>query len=103
VLIRENKAYANLDARLLDTLRVTRHVQFPAPVYSGKVACILDALGCNPYLSAGDSPSDHPMLSVSKNRLWIARPGKPEAQQATKALIQRTGKAGWIVHKVGPC
>ena len=103
VLIREKKAYANLDPRLLGSLRATRHVQFPAPVYSGKVACILDALGCNPYLSAGDSPSDHPMLAISKNRLWIARREKPEALQATKALIQRTGKEGWIVHNVGSC
>src|SRR4029078_12191756 len=94
VLIREKKAYANLDPRLLGSLRATRHVQFPAPVYSGKVACILDALGCNPYLSAGRSAADHPMRTVSENRLWVARPGKPEAQRATKALIQRTGKAG---------
>lgn len=103
VLIRQNKAYAKLNPHLLHSLRVTRHVQFPAPVYSGKVACIFEALGCNPYLSAGDSPSDHPMLAISKNRLWIARREKPEAQQATKALIQRTGKAGWIVHNVGSC
>jgi hypothetical protein len=103
VLIRENRAYANLNRSLLHSLRVTRHVQFPAPVYSGKIACIFDAVGCNPYLSAGDSPSDHPMLAISTNRLWIARPEKPEAQRATETLIQRTGKVGWIVHKVGPC
>lgn len=103
VLIQQNKSYADLKPSLLESLRVTRLVQFPAPVYSGKVACIFDALGCNPYLSAGDSPSDHPMLTISTNRLWIARPEKPQAQRATKALIQQTGKAGWIVHNVGPC
>jgi hypothetical protein len=103
VLVRGDAGYANanLSSKLLKSLQVTRHIQFPAPVYSGKVACILDALGCNPYLSAGDSPSDHPMLVVSQNRLWIARADKPDAQRATKALMRRTGKTGWIVHSVG--
>jgi hypothetical protein len=100
VLVREDAGYANLSSRFLKSLQVTRHIQFPAPVYSGKVACILDALCCNPYLSAGDSPSDHPMLVVSQNRLWIARADKPDAQRATQALMRRTGKAGWIVHPV---
>jgi phosphoserine phosphatase len=100
VLVREDPGYANLSSKWLKSLRVTRHVQFPAPVYSGKVACILDALGCNPYLSAGDSPSDHPMLAVSRNRLWIARADKPDAQRATQALMRHTGKTGWIVHPV---
>jgi phosphoserine phosphatase len=100
VLVRENAGYATVKNDLLNSLQVTRHIQFPAPVYSGKVACILDALGCNPYMSAGDSPSDHAMLVISKYRLWIARPEKPETQRITKALIKRTGTSGWIVQPV---
>ncbi len=100
VLVRQDPGYSNLSSKRLKSMHVTRHIQFPAPVYSGKVACILDAIGQNPYLSAGDSPSDHPMLSVSQNRLWIARADKPNAQLATQALMRRTGKTGWIVHPV---
>ena len=97
VLVREDRDYAALQSRRVASLFVTRHLQFPAPVYSGKVACIVDALGCNPYLCAGDSPSDHPMMSLSRHRLWIARRDKPEAQRATRSLIRRTGKSGWIL------
>jgi hypothetical protein len=97
VLVRQDPAYAALQTRSLNSFFITRHIQFPAPVYSGKVACIHDALGCNPYLCAGDSPSDHPMMSVSQHRLWIARPEKPEAQLTTQALMGRTGKRGWIL------
>jgi hypothetical protein len=100
VLVRQNTGYASLKKGCLDSFLVTRHIQFPAPVYSGKVACILDAIGCNPYLSAGDSPSDHPMMVISKYRLWIARADKPETQRLTSALIRSNGKAGWIVQPV---
>jgi phosphoserine phosphatase len=99
VLAREEPGYARLETPLLESLFVTRHVQFPAPVYSGKVACILDALGHNPYLCAGDSPSDHPMLCLSRHRLWIVRPDKTEAQRSTRALLRRTGKAGWLFQR----
>jgi hypothetical protein len=97
VLLHERPGYAELAGKSLQPFRLTRHLQYPAPVYSGKVACILDAVGCNPYFSAGDNPSDHPMMRVSQHRLWIARLEKPGAQQATSALIRRTGKAGWIL------
>lgn len=100
VLVREDGEYANFGNGLFNSLQVTRHIQFPAPVYSGKVACILDAIGHNPYLSAGDSPSDHPMLRVSKHRLWVERPDKPETQRLTRKLIESTGASGWIVHPV---
>jgi phosphorylcholine phosphatase len=97
VLAQRNFAYASLEPKALDSLYLTRHMQFPAPVYSGKVACILDAFGCNPYLCAGDSPSDLPMLSISQHRLWIVRPGKSEAQRASRALMRRTGRDNWVI------
>jgi phosphoserine phosphatase len=97
VLLKENSAYAAMHPKSLKAVRLTRHLQFPASVYSGKVACILDAIGHNPYFCAGDNPSDHPMMRISQHRLWIARLEKPKAQQITTALIRQTGKAGWIL------
>jgi hypothetical protein len=72
-------------------------LQHPTSVYSGKVATILDAIGRNPYLCAGDNPSDHPMMRISQHRLWIARLEKPGAQRATSNLIRQMGTAGWIL------
>jgi hypothetical protein len=97
VLLREDSGYAAMRRKSLKAIRLTRHLQFPASVYSGKVACILDAIGRNPYFTAGDNPSDHPMMRVSQHRLWIARLEKPAAQRATSALIRRTGSEGWIL------
>ena len=95
VLVRQAADYAALDLNTLHSFRVTAHVQFPAPVYSGKVACIIDALGRYPYLCAGDSPSDLPMLNSSQHKLWIARTDNLEAQRLVKDWIRRTGAAGW--------
>jgi phosphoserine phosphatase len=97
VLLKENSGYADMERKTIKAVRLTRHLQFPASVYSGKVACILDALGRNPYFTAGDNPSDHPMMMVSQYRLWIARLEKPAAQRATSALISKTGNDGWIL------
>ncbi|HVV71001.1 MAG TPA: HAD family hydrolase [Verrucomicrobiae bacterium] len=100
VLVREDSSYAQLSPERLRSLRATQHLQFPVPVYSGKVGCIFDALGREPYLCVGDSPADHPMLAFSQNRLWIARLEKPESQRATKMLMKRTGRANWLVQGV---
>ena len=102
ILVRENRDYAWLKGSPLKSLRFTRIVQHPAPVYSGKVACILDAIGCNPYLCAGDSPGDHAMMRISRHRLWIHRVEKPQVQQLTQALIRRTGGRRWIVQRSSP-
>jgi hypothetical protein len=97
VLIKQDSAYAAMHGKALKSLRLTRHLQHPVSVYSGKVAAILDAIGLNPYLCAGDNPSDHPMMRVSQYRLWIARLEKPGAQRATSALIKQSGSEGWIL------
>ncbi|MCX6926549.1 MAG: HAD family hydrolase [Verrucomicrobia bacterium] len=97
VLVHEHPGYAALEAKTVDAFRLTSRLQFPVPAYSGKVACILDAIGRQPYLGAGDSPGDHAMLSCSQHRLWIARHEKPRFQEATASLIRRTGKAGWMI------
>ncbi|HTL56337.1 MAG TPA: HAD family hydrolase [Candidatus Limnocylindrales bacterium] len=97
VLLTQNSAYAAMRRKALKSVRLTRHLQYPASVYSGKVASILDAIDRNPYLCAGDNPSDHPMMRISQYRLWIARLEKPGAQRATTKLIRQMGTAGWIV------
>lgn len=97
LLVRENAGYAALDGKALQAFRLTSRLQFPVPTYSGKIACIFDAIGERPYLCAGDSPGDHAMLAFSQNRLWIARLEKLGFQEKTAKLIRKTGSAGWIV------
>ena len=97
ILVRENAAYANLDDKVVRSFRLTSRLQFPVPTYSGKIACILDAIGGPPFLCVGDSPGDHAMLAYSKNRLWIARLEKPGFQEKLAELLRKTGTAGWMV------
>jgi phosphoserine phosphatase len=97
MLVRENAGYAALDERALGAFRLTSRLQFPVPTYSGKLACVFDAIGRSPYLYVGDSPGDHAMLEFSQNRLWIARLEKPTYQQAALELIRKTGRRGWMV------
>jgi phosphoserine phosphatase len=97
VLVKQNAAYARLEGKLLKVFRLTSRLQFPVPTYSGKVACIFDAIGGRPYLCVGDSPGDHAMLAYSRNRLWIARLEKPGFQRKLTELVRHTGRAGWFV------
>src|SRR5262249_53424501 len=95
--VRENAGYAALAKRALGAFRLTSRLQFPVPTYSGKLACIFDAIGSSPYLYVGDSPGDHAMLEYSQNRLWIAQLEKPAYQRAALELIHKTGRRGWMV------
>ena len=97
LLVRNHPGYAALDEKILRSFRLTSRLQFPVPTYSGKIACIFDAIGGPPYLCAGDSPGDHPMLAYSRHRLWIARLEKPGYQKKLAELIRKTGSAGWMV------
>ncbi|HNQ88105.1 MAG TPA: hypothetical protein PKM73_05795 [Verrucomicrobiota bacterium] len=96
VLVREDARYARLDPASTVALTLTTKLHFPVPVYSGKVACLWDALGGRPYLAVGDSPGDHAMLRFSRHRLWIARLEKPDYQRATMALRARSRRGDWI-------
>lgn len=97
LLVRENARYAALDENVLSQYRLTSRLQFPVPTYSGKVACILDALGRRPYLCLGDSPGDHAMLAFGENRLWMARLEKPDHVRQTIQLIRGTGTTNWML------
>ena len=97
VLVRENTAYAQMEPETLRSFRLTRHLQFPLPAYSGKVACIYDCIGRQPYLGVGDGPADHAMLSVSQHRLWISRSRSPNVTHPQVSLINGKPKVGWMI------
>jgi hypothetical protein len=97
LLVRDHAAYAALDERALGALRLTSRLQFPVPAYSGKVACLFDALGRNPFLCIGDSPGDLAMMAVSRHRLWIARMERPHFQQTLLNWIRMNGEGNWMV------
>lgn len=96
LLVRELPPYARLEKVALDRFKLTSRLQFPVSTYSGKIACILDQIGRPPYLCAGDSPGDLPMLKFSENRLWIARLEKPAYQRAAARALTETGPSHWI-------
>jgi hypothetical protein len=100
LLVRGNPEYAALEERTLSSFRLTSRLQYPVPTYAGKIGCIWEAIGRRPYLAVGDSPGDHPMLSFSEHRLWIARMEKSGYQQTTLDCIRRTGKKGWMMQPV---
>jgi phosphoserine phosphatase len=97
VLVRRNRSYAAMDERCLGSLRLTGRLHFPAPTYSGKIACLWDGLRRPPYLAAGDSPGDLPMLAFSQNRLWIARLEKPAYQVAALRTRRESANGAWLV------
>jgi hypothetical protein len=100
LLTRERRSYALQQPRALKKMRLTSRLHFPVPTYSGKTAWILDAIGRRPFLCAGDSPGDLPMLRFSENRLWIARLEKPGYQQCLLQAMNLTGPDGWLVQPV---
>lgn len=97
VLVKEDAGYATMKAEALSVFRLTPHLEFPLPAYSGKVACICDAIGRQPYLCAGDGPGDHAMLKVSQHRLWIARLGVTNLQPEPAQPGRRSRKNRWMV------
>ncbi len=107
LLVQENPRYAALDENVAKNFRLTSRLQFPVPIYSGKVACILDTIGRPPHLCVGDSPGDHAMLTFSKNRLWVARLEKSDHLNQIARIIRTTGTAGWLLqatsNETKPC
>jgi len=97
VLVRTDPAYARLEPRALARFRLSSQLHFPAPTYSGKVAALWDVLGRPPYLAAGDSPGDLPMLTFARHRLWIARANKPAYLKAMIEARQQTGHGSWLI------
>ena len=100
LLVKQNPRYAALDSKVTANYTLTSRLQFPAPIYSGKVACIFDAIGRAPYLCVGDSPGDIAMLNFSQNRLWIARLEKSDHRRQITRLMRVNGTDGWMLQAI---
>ncbi len=101
LLVGANPAYAKLDPTELGNFVLTTSIVPPMTAYSGKVAAILDRIVPErPFLIAGDSPNDHPMLDWARHRLWIARLEKPSYQRATIDRIAASRPGEWLVQPV---
>lgn len=97
LLVRSLPSYAALEKAALRRFRLTSRFHFPVSTYSGKIACIMDQIGQPPYLCAGDSPGDVPMMKFSQNRLWVARLEKPDYQRSAISAIRETQPSRWLV------
>ena len=95
-LTQENPSYGAGEFAELSKYRLSTQIVHPLSASYGKAAIILERIGKTPYLVAGDSPNDHGMLSMAKNKLWIARTDKPAYLQETKMLAAKTQPATWM-------
>lgn len=101
LLVHADRDYAALEEKRISELELTAKINFPVSTYTGKVACIMDFIGKRPFLAAGDSPGDHPMLRYSKHKLWIARVEKSDYQTQTHRLIDIDGDPEkWLFQSV---
>lgn len=99
LLVRENAGYAMLASEVAEKFFLTRHLQFPLPTYSGKLACIYDAIGRRPYLGAGDGPGDRAMVDVSEHQLWI-EPQRGDRMQPVSARLLHSGSEAFLISPV---
>ncbi len=101
LLVRTNKAYANMNLEELANYKLTSQIVYPLTGYFGKVANIIKFITSDrPFLIAGDSPNDHPMLNMAENRLWITRLEKMGYQEKTVKLIDNSLPGEWLLQPV---
>ncbi len=100
LLVKDDVRYAAMDEETLAGLTLTAKPDLPASIYSGKVTNIMDIIGTRPYLAAGDSPGDLPMLAFAENRLWLARLEKPGYQRERAACASRARQGSWLIQPV---
>ncbi|MCP4109100.1 MAG: haloacid dehalogenase-like hydrolase [Desulfobacteraceae bacterium] len=101
LLVKENNAYANLDRKELANYELTTQIVFPLTGYFGKVANIFKHITASrPFLIAGDSPNDLPMLNHAENRLWITRLEKIGYQEKVVKQIKNSLPGEWLMQPV---
>jgi phosphoserine phosphatase len=97
-LLYENSRYGDLDPGVLEQYRITSLLVPPIALSYGKIAKIFQWVGKSPYLVAGDSNGDLPMLEFGQNKLWIARLDLPKQQEDLVALLSSNQQLDtWIV------
>jgi len=101
LLVKENAGYAALQPEVTEALRLTSHLQFPLPTYSGKLACVFDAIGRKPFLGAGDGPGDRAMVAMSEHQLWISPQHGDRLQPVFASLVASVSQTGWRAHPDG--
>lgn len=106
-LVNNDKGYQEMDGEALKRYQLTSILVPPITAYSGKVAAIMERIGCYPYLGVGDSLSDHPFLKRSFHKLWMAKLESWELQQDAVESIGNEDKQSWMVQPVlskkAPC
>jgi len=101
MLTKENPAYAQMDMNELANYELTTQLGYPLSGYFGKLANIMKHISLDrPFLIAGDSPNDHPMLNWSGHRLWLTRLEKKGYQQKTAKLMADSLPGEWLVQPV---
>jgi len=100
-LVRENQKYANLDPEELKHYHLTAQICHPMNGYYGKLANIMKYITQKrPFLIAGDSSNDLPMLNYAENRLWITRLEKLGYQKTLVKTIQKSLPGEWLIQPV---
>ncbi len=101
ILVKENQSYAKLKKEELTHYELTCQIVNPLTAYYGKTAAIRKHVTmCRPFLVAGDSANDHPMLNLAENRLWMARLEKMDYQEKTIVQIEQSLPDTWLIQPV---
>ncbi len=100
-LVNESEKYAQCDAEELSHYQLTPQICHPMNGYFGKVANIMKYITVNrPFLIAGDSSNDLPMLNRSENRIWITRLEKMGYQKTLVKVMKDALPGQWFVQPV---
>ncbi len=100
-LVQENEKYAQCDTEELSHFHLTSQICHPMNGYFGKVANIMKYITVErPFLIAGDSSNDLPMLDRSENRIWITRLEKMNYQETLVKVMKKALPGQWYVQPV---
>ena len=100
-LVKENEKYAQLDVDELAHFHLTPQICHPMNGYFGKVANIMKYITVErPFLIAGDSSNDLPMLDRAENRIWVTRLEKMNYQETLVKVMKDALPGQWFVQPV---
>lgn len=99
-LVKENKAYAQMEKKELSRYTLTTTPVFPVSSFEGKVANIIKLVGKKPYLIAGDSQNDFAMLGYAKYKLFIGRLERESILRSVRKTSQGRKSDRWMIQPV---